>query len=506
MWFSSCRLIASALAVLLVVGCSATAAPSYQRQDSSSGAPPVGASRSGELRANLREIGPIPSEEATREISKIPLIPARKPFDFALVGVNVIPMSRPGILRDQTIIVRNGTIAALGPRSSTRIPKGVVQTNWAGRYVIPGLADMHAHLESLPQSLPFHIANGVTTIRSMNGKPLYLDWRRREASGEILGPRIFTTGPILDGVAGPGRVVVATADEARDEVRRQADAGYDGIKTYTWLSQAAYMAALQEAKRQKLFVTGHVPDAIGVRAAVAAGQDEIAHNNELRQAFLIGYDPKRVFAEYKINDSAVPEIVSLLKQHDVSVNTTLVVLNAVGRLTANPDLFLARPEFQNAPPFFKEAAASQKNNWPKLFRSQYINGSVIPFFNKRLTLALQKGGVRLVLGTDAAAPGTGLIWGTSVHEELRLLVDAGLTPFQALATATINPAQEVGETGKWGSLERGAIADFVILEANPLNDISATRGILAVSHRGQYYDRRILDGFMQWVRLSYNSK
>ncbi len=201
---------------------------------------------------------------------------------LALVGVRVVPMTGTGVLEDQTVLVQEGRIRALGPRDRIRIPLRSQRIDARGQVLLPGLLDMHVHLTSR-RALRRRLADGVTTVRNMRGEPLHLRWRDAVVEGRLLGPRIVTAGPVLDGRGSrlAAAVEVETPEEARRAVLAQAEAGYDFIKVYDGLSRASYAALMQAARDVGLPVAGHVPRAVGFEAALRAGQRSIEHSEAL---------------------------------------------------------------------------------------------------------------------------------------------------------------------------------------------------------------------------------
>ena len=197
---------------------------------------------------------------------------------FAFEDVDVVPMDTERVLEDQTVLVVDGRIAAIGPADTVDVPDGALRVRGRGRYLMPGLADMHVHCWTEEEHLLF-LANGVTTVRNMWGAPHHLEWRRRAEAGELEGPTVYTTGPLIDGDPPhwPGSVVVTDPEAARAEVARQKAAGYEAVKVYSRLSRECYDAIVEAAREHGLRVDGHVPGAVGIERALEARQDSIEH-------------------------------------------------------------------------------------------------------------------------------------------------------------------------------------------------------------------------------------
>ena len=215
---------------------------------------------------------------------------------LAFVSVTVVPMDSERVMADQTVIVRDGRIDEIGPASQAHVPENAVVIDGRGRYLMPGLADMHVHLESEdPASLAVFLANGVTTVRCMWGNPEILQWRRDVESGELLGPTIYTTGPILDGDPPywPGSTVITTPEQAVREVAAEKQAGYDAVKVLDNLLPDVYEAVLRAAREQGLPVYGHVPWRVGLEDALGGGQKSFEHITDWMHALLPDDSPVR---------------------------------------------------------------------------------------------------------------------------------------------------------------------------------------------------------------------
>ncbi len=431
-------------------------------------------------------------------------VPAPAAGDMAFVGVSLVPMTGPEVISGQTVIVRAGRITRVGPDSSVIPPPGMPVVEAAGAFLMPALADMHVHDPGTPQSLVLYLANGVTRVRDTGGSERMREWGRRIAAGEILGPAVYSTGPILRGKPrGPGSVVLTNAAEAEAEVAREFAAGVRAIKPYTGLSRTAYNAAMAAAKARGMYAIGHIPYSVGLEGVVAAGQDEVAHVHSFHPEFLIGLDPEDPFAEYDIALDRMAEIVATVNDAGMAVTTTLHVNEALTAYNEDRRAYLERPAMAYAPAsalWFMESPRFAFATWPP----DYMRHKYLPWLHA-LTRAFQEGGVRLVLGTDAgAAPG--LVPGLSAHAELRLLVAAGLSPHEALLTATVNAAAVAGEAGDWGTLQEGRRADLLLVSANPLDDVANAGHILGVMAAGRWLDRAALDGLLAAVRRDYGTE
>lgn len=435
---------------------------------------------------------------------------------FAFVGVNVVPMDGERVARDQTVIVRGGRIAAVGPRGRVRVPKGATRVEGRGRYLMPGLADMHVHLEyfeSEAQLLLF-LANGVTTVRNMDGRPGVLSWRKRVAEGALPGPTIFTAGPILEGKP-PLRddnKVVGTPAEAEAAVEEQKGAGYDFVKVYHTLGRETYEAVVGAAKRRGLTVVGHVPRSVGLRGALAAGQKSIEHLDGYADEIEADDSPvrhqrswlKRYFA-VKTDDDKISGAVEATRRAGAWNVPTLVERRKSALPPGEVQALLKRPEMRYLPP---EAAEF----WTQ--SNERITGRMSPEdfgrlaegerVRKRLVRLFHERGARLLVGTDT--PNPFVIPGYSVHEELQNLVEAGLTPYQALKAATRDAAEFMGALDEAGTISVGKRADLILIEGNPLESVTNVTRRVGVMARGRWYTAQELQKQLDALAASYVRK
>lgn len=393
--------------------------------------------------------------------------------DLAFVGATVVPMNREGTLADQTVVLRGDRIALVAP--STKVDtKAATVVDARGKWIVPGLADMHVHTWS-DRDFPLYLLNGVTTIRDMFGSPQHLEWRAALQAGKLDGPTLFTAGPIVDGdpPVWPGSAVVKTADEARAVVRAQKAAGYDLIKVYSNLSAEAYDAIAAEAKAQNIPFAGHVPKAVGIAKALASGQRSIEH--------LDGYIP------FGAEPHVDKDVVAATVKSGAWNCPTLVVVDRFGHLD-NPSGLESTPGLAYVSAAVREQWNPKNDfrlkNWtPEMFEKTRAKNQI----GKKLVADLQKAGAKLVLGTDTGNPY--VVPGFAVHDELALLVGAGLSPWQALHTATVAPAELVGQPGAFGAIVPGARADLLVVDADPLRDIGALANPAVVVVRGKIRKR-----------------
>jgi imidazolonepropionase-like amidohydrolase len=437
----------------------------------------------------------------------------------AFKHVTVIDTVAGNSLSDMTVIVAGERIVDVGASRELRLPQGSKLIDARGKFLIPGLWDMHVHTvfgEWLPPNakimLPLFVANGITGVRDMGGDLAVLkQWRSKIESGQLLGPRMVIAGPMLDGPTPhfPSSAPVATAADGRRVVNELKSQGVDFIKIQSYIPRDGYFGAVEEAKRLGLVFVGHVPDAIRASEASNAGQKSIEHFTGIFEGCSTIEDeliqgPKSLGRNVSTYDPARAKgLVALMAKNQTWQVPTLVWEH--GQWLVD-DIDLSRdPLVQYAPKVWKE------KTWPMFVHSILEEMDTDPlavrkkFFQMELdmTLAMLRAGVPFMAGTDTAA-GVHIFPGFSLHDELGWFVRAGMTPMQALQTATRNPAQFLGRLDDMGSVEKGKLADLVLLDADPLQDISNTKRIHAVVLAGQYFSRADLDRMLKNIARAAN--
>jgi imidazolonepropionase-like amidohydrolase len=421
---------------------------------------------------------------------------------------------------DRTVVISKGRITTIGESGKVRIPPNADVVDAAGKFLIPGLWDMHVHWYD-KDYLPLFIANGITGMRVMWGVDDHHRWREQIEKGELLGPHMVIASPIIDGPKPywPGSVSVTSEAEARQVVLKAKSEGADFIKVYSFLPRGTYFAIADEAKREGIPFVGHVPTTVSAKEASDAGQKSIEHLTgvlqacsrqeeavmkvaqedfasrladpnqssfngfhqrlELRESLLENYDPNKA-----------TQLFEVFKRNGTWQVPTLTVLRAYAYLD-DPD-FVHDPRLKYMPPSVRSLWDPNTN---PVSAGEGKEGFVLGKrgFEKDLQLvgAMHRAGVRILAGTDVLNPFC--FPGFSLHDELELLVKAGLSPMAALQTATINPAIFLGKEKDMGTIEKGKVADLVLLDANPLADISNTKKINAVVVGGKLFPRDSLD-------------
>jgi len=414
------------------------------------------------------------------------LEPASRDRPIAFQDISIIPMDTERILQHQTVRVRSGKITDVGPTSSVHLPLGTVIIDGRERFLMPGMADMHTHVDR-KEMLPLFLAAGVTTVLNMGlASPEFVTVTRDEIrKGSVVGPRVFAAF-MIDGPGDPGPEYVALCEiDARAAVARAKLIGYDFIKVYSRLQPDVYAAVLEEAKKQNIAAVGHIPSAVGLEKSLAQGQIMIAHAEEYYKTYF----------QNKPDDARIPGAVELTRRTGAYVTPNLSFFAVLTNALADPqtvDRRMAEPDIEFLPPDIR-------GNWLAA-RPAKASDRFVPELAtlKKLTRALSEAGVPLLTGTDSPA---GLIPGTSVDDDLDQLVGAGLSPFQALSAATHTAGQfihqYVPEAEEFGTITPGKSADLVMLAANPLVDVRNARKPLGVMVRGRWFERRELQTLVE---------
>ncbi len=420
---------------------------------------------------------------------------------WVIEPVSVVHVATGEIEAGRAVLIADGRIASVGPQGSVKGADRVID----GRngFLVPGLAEMHAHVPSASQGaqrtqdvLTLFVANGVTTIRGMLGESAHLELRDRLAAGEIEGPRLITSGPSFNGNT------VSSPEQGAERVREQAAAGYDFLKIHPGLSREEFVAIMAAARASNIPVAGHVSFETGLQTALDQGQATIDH--------LDAYAEAMVPADHALHGEA-PQFfgLNLADGMDASTAGELARATAAAGVWQVPTQSLFETttgelsiEALKARPGMDMLGDELLGNWVNAvtnIRGQMSLEQRRAFLQARRALldAMQEAGVGLLLGSDA--PQIMNVPGYSVHQELAWLVDAGLTPLEALQTGTLNVARFFGETDR-GEVAPGQVADLVLLAANPLEDIGNTARILGVARDGRWYGRAELDERLAGVR------
>jgi cytosine/adenosine deaminase-related metal-dependent hydrolase len=439
-------------------------------------------------------------------------------------NVTVIPMDSEGVLEGQTVVVEDQRIAAIGASGDIDLPAGAHVVDGTGRFLIPGLSDMHVHLFGTENDLLTYLANGVTTIRTMGGDPpAILEWRDQVRAGTRVGSSIWAWNPMFEGqsldwewgterATRGGKTFVHTPEEAEQLVAEMAALGVDGIKSHYVISSEIVQAFVNSADQHGLPFDGHAPDdhancptnpeCVIDRSESwddfrTMGVPALAHVEELvKMVDLVDVDTRQA------SDESIRQIAQDAADDGLWVTSTVHMFRSIvdqaadlqGTLAAMPEVKFVHPDvFENmgwGAGFYVELGS--RPWYPNYLAAQ-----------EKMLVALNESGAHLMSGSDA--PSSLIVPGFSLHDELETMVDLGLSPYEALRTSTYNPALYLGELEEVGTIEEGKRADVVLLEANPLEDIDNTRQIAGTMVRGRWFDRADLDLMLDRVAEDYEA-
>jgi imidazolonepropionase-like amidohydrolase len=420
------------------------------------------------------------------------------------VDVTVLPMDSERLLEHQTVLIRNGSIERIGNSRQVEVPQDALVIDGGGKYLMPGLVDMHVHIE-YPNDLLLFVANGVTGVRNMWGNtdrklwfglPDQLEMKKQISDGSLFGPTIYTAGPIMEGepVNHPLMQSFTSPEAAAQAIASQKKQGYDFIKVYDHLSPDVYEAIVKSAKEQGMSVAGHVPYAVGLDRVLSGGQLTIEH--------LTGYvDADAV--KFLIPEDQLDEYARLTKEAGV---WNCVTLTEYPKSKQTPEVF---DQLQRQPGMIYQSPATRLLS-PFMYlmasRSHTYEAADYPQrvaeLNRKMVQALHQAGAGILLGTDAAQAYH--LPGFSVHEELAALVDAGLSPYEALAAGTRNAALALGKEDQFGLVAEGQRANLLLLTANPLQDVENVQRRAGVMLRGRWYSSQDLQSMLDQLSGSYS--
>ncbi len=437
----------------------------------------------------------VPSPEAA------PIAPpvATAEGTIAFVNVNVVPMDSERVLESQTVIVDGNRIARVGPADEVEVPEDATVIDGRGKWLIPGLGEMHAHVpagEAAEQVLFLYLSQGVTTARGMLGQPAHLEMRERLAAGDLLGPRLYTTGPSLNGNSIPD------PDSARRAVRHQKEMGYDLLKIHPGLSRAAYDAIVETANEVGILWAGHVPAAVGLDRALEARQATIDHLDQYMEAIVVDGTDTSQSLWFGLNltgfvdETKIAEVAERTAAAGVwNVPTQSLLENVV--LPEDPEALAQRPEMRYMP---RQTIAQWVEAKTGTLQHVLYDAEAARRFievRRRLIKALADAGAPLLLGSDA--PQIFQVPGFSILQEMEIMVAAGLSPYETLRAGSHNVAQYFGALDRFGTIEEGKEADLILLEANPLDDIGAVRRRAGVMARGRWLSAEEIDSRLEAI-------
>jgi hypothetical protein len=412
----------------------------------------------------------------------------------AFAGVSVLSMTSDRVDKNQTVIVRDGRIAEIGPAHRIKVPPGAIRIDGRGKYLMPGLIDMHVHQFADFRETLLFVANGITTVRNMSGRPDLLKLREIIAKDQSVAPSFYTCGPFLLGFK--------DAAVAQTTVGRQCDAGYDCIKiydTFDW-SIDAYNAAVDLANKRGVPVVGHLPLNLTLEQTVRPGRQTVEHTEQ----FLNDYFFKPGVG---LDASKIPYVVKLVKNAGAAVDPTLFVFHAIALMAGDPTFkaLCDDPNLRFIDPKTRDQWVAH-NSYRKRFGEKSIPRTMRTFaFMQQLTRAFEDGGITLLLGTDSSEDQPFILPGFAIHRELADLVSAGLSPYQALRAGTVDAARILGGADQFGSVTVGKRADLLLLDASPLDDVGNVNRRAGVMLRGHWLAQNDLQLMLNQLAAQYSS-
>jgi imidazolonepropionase-like amidohydrolase len=447
---------------------------------------------------------------------------------LAIKNVTVIDATGSAPEPGMTVILEGDRITEISPSKKAHVPKNAVVVDGAGKFLIPGLWDMHAHGTadgSAPWTHLLYLANGVVGVRDMFGPPDAHAWRAAQISNEDPSPAIYLGSPVVDGAnpRWPSSIVVTDEAQGREVVDQQQQRGADFIKVYDKLPRNVYYAIADEAKKRGIPFEGHVPESVSAEEVSDAGQKSIEHLTRValscsKEENAIAEELRRQEATFRAPDATMAQKmdsgkrINDLHQRVVDTYDDATAQALFARFVKNgtwqcPTLTLLQAQIYDPPPADDPRLkylprpdrvrfeAGYWKNFPPAARAWTIRTTTLEFGESlKIVGSMYKAGVPILAGTDAMNPQC--FPGFSIHDELALLVEAGLTPLAALQAATRNAAQFMGQLDRRGTIETGKIADLVLLDKDPLADIHNTRTIQAVVLNGRLFTRGDLDAML----------
>jgi hypothetical protein len=442
---------------------------------------------------------------------------------FAIKNVSVITMERDEVLSDHTVIVENGIIKNISPSAKVKLNKNIKVIDGKGKFLIPGLFDMHTHffyeqgdhINTNETELKLMLANGVTTARIMAGHPSFLEAKANVKSGKWVGPELSVASPQLVGkwpfpTEFKNYEMVASEAQANDAVTKFKQQGYDAIKITFMMAKPIFKAVVAAAAKENMKVVGHVGPIVMLPAALEAKQ-QIEHMDMFIETLLpdTSYNHGQSVSDYNIYskaawetvphlmESKIPELARNVKDAGIYVTpTNYFFISSFGMPEAD-EMVKNKPDYNYIPSKLREEKLKYRSNYLKKMaplesRQKYVN------IRYKMVNELWKAGVPLMAGSDS--PEFFIVAGFALHDELKTFVDAGLTPYAALQTATINPSTFLGFNNRTGTIAVGKEADLVLLDKNPLVDINNTRSIAGVSSGEKWVDAEEIKRLLEEVK------
>lgn len=405
--------------------------------------------------------------------------------------VTVVPADAERTLPDHTVVVRGDRIVAVGPDGTVEVPDGAAVVDGAGRFLAPGLAEMHGHVPPpgappalTEETLFLYLSQGITTVRGMLGAPGQLELRARANAGELLSPTLYLAGPSFRDQT------VSSPEQAADRVREQAAEGWDLLKVHPGLTRAEYDALAETAREVGIRFGGHVPADVGVRHAIAQGQETFDHVDGYAEALGAAAGP--------VDEAALADLVDATREAGAWIVPTMALWEVLygtlplDTLRAYPELAYVSPEQRAA---WAGRVEALRSDGDAAAAQRLIEG------RQRILAALHAGGARILMGTDA--PQLYSVPGFSLHREVPRMVAAGMTPYEILRSGTAHVGTYFADTDTFGLVAPGHRADLVLLDADPLLDAAHLQRIAGVMVRGRWVPRAEIDARLDAIRSAY---
>ncbi len=433
--------------------------------------------------------------------------------DIAFVGVDVLPMTGNTVLRDQTVLISEGKIRTIGPVDEVELARGVQQIDGEGRYLMPGLAEMHAHIPvpqegddtQVQETLFLYLSNGITLIRGMLGNPYHLDLKEQIAAGSILSPRVYTSSPSMNGNS------VQSKEEAAEKVRQYAADGYDFLKIHPGIQLDVFEVLVQTAREEGIPFSGHVPTAVGVERAIDFRYASIDHLD----GYIDGLVPRTPDFDpdggglfgYSFTEQCDPEFIPTLVQRTKEAGVWIVPTQSLLVRWMSPQggaEMMAQAEMQYMPPGTRFSWRRAKDD--VISDASYDENQAKAYISLRQQLLkeMERQGVNLLLGSDA--PQILNVPGFSIQHEMQTMAEAGVSNFTILESGTANPARFFGAEGQFGTVTEGAAADLILLSGNPIDNLEHMQRPEGVMVHGQWLDRATIDERLAEIARRHDSE
>ncbi len=427
--------------------------------------------------------------------------------EYLIRNIHVISMENDQVLKDHLIHVRDGKIEGVFPASKNlKFSKKIVEIDGKGSYAFPGLAEMHSHIPTtetddfsyIQDVMWLYLANGVLNVRGMIGHHSHLELKKKIDSGDIIGPRIFAAGQSLNGNS------VETAQMGEAMVRQQKEAGFDHLKLHPGLDMPKFLAIANTAKEVDIMYGGHISLDVGLVNSLNNGYRSVEHMDGYIEALVTDkskLDPQvagpfSMMAVMDADMSRIPYLVQLTLDKQAWIAPTLTLFERFfGYIPA--DEFRLEPEMKYMPGVQVQQWVNQK----KLLENQGVlkEENVRPYleFRKEMLMALHRGGVPIIMSSDS--PQVFNVPGFSIHNEIYSMKEAGMSPYEILVSGSVNVARYFEREGEFGQIKKGAAADFVLLEGNPLNDLTHLKKVNGVMVSGKWLTKERLQGELKRI-------